>query len=78
MSESVELIRTATEVATLRVVLRLTAVAVALAVLATGCTSSTPTHLSTPVRELHSISDLQERFNADSGHVRLILLISPT
>ncbi len=72
--------RIATEVAILRVVLcrLVAAAAVALAVLATACTSSTPTHQSTPVRELHSISELQERFNADSGHVRLILLISPT
>ena len=30
------------------------------------------------VAELRSISDLRERFNEDSGKVRLILLISPT
>jgi hypothetical protein len=30
------------------------------------------------VTELHSVSELQERFNEDSGRVRLILLISPT
>jgi hypothetical protein len=28
--------------------------------------------------ELGSVSDLQERFNADVGKVRVILLLSPT
>jgi hypothetical protein len=30
------------------------------------------------VAELGGVSDLRERFNEDSGKVRLILLISPT
>jgi hypothetical protein len=28
--------------------------------------------------DLHSVNDLQARFNADTGHPRLILLVSPT
>jgi hypothetical protein len=30
------------------------------------------------VTELTSVGDLQDRFNGDTGKVRLILLISPT
>lgn len=38
-----------------------------------GITAQTPR-----VNELHSVSDLQDRFNADPGTIRLILLLSPT
>ena len=38
-------------------------------------TESAPT---AKVAELGGVSDLRERFNEDSGKVRLILLISPT
>ena len=55
----------------------------ALALASSACTSSpSPVTGSTTrsgrVAELRSISELRERFNEDSGKVRLILLISPT
>jgi hypothetical protein len=55
----------------------------ALALASSGCTSGpSPGTGSTSrngrVAELRSISELRERFNEDSGKVRLILLISPT
>jgi hypothetical protein len=39
-------------------------------------TETTPR--TSKVAELGGVSDLRERFNEDSGKVRLILLISPT
>jgi hypothetical protein len=55
----------------------------ALALASSACTSSqSPVTGSTTrsgrVAELRSISGLRERFNEESGRVRLILLISPT
>jgi hypothetical protein len=55
----------------------------ALALASSACTSSSSpvtgsTTRSGRVAELRSISELRERFNEDSGKVRLILLISPT
>ena len=41
-----------------------------------SATESTPR--TAKVAELGGVSDLRERFNEDSGKVRLILLISPT
>ena len=28
--------------------------------------------------DIHRVGDLQQRFNADAGHPRLILILSPT
>jgi hypothetical protein len=61
-------------------------IAILMAVLAlvpSACTlSSSPatgaSAESSEVTQLKSVSDLQERFNQDSGKVRLILLVSPT
>jgi hypothetical protein len=58
---------------------RLMAGAILLMVLiSVACSSGSAPTSSTPVRELRSISELQDRFNADSGAIRLILLVSPT
>lgn len=56
---------------------------VLLALVSSACTSSRSsrpgtTATSPKVTELRSVSDLQKRFNRDSGKVRLILLVSPT
>jgi hypothetical protein len=37
-----------------------------------------PGETGSPIRDLHSVSDLEARFNADVGSTRLILLLSPT
>jgi hypothetical protein len=55
----------------------------ALVLVFSACASSgRPGTETTPrtdkVAELGGVSDLRERFNEDSGKVRLILLISPT
>ena len=62
---------------------RLLPILLALALSSSACTSgASPGTGSTSrngrVAELRSISELRERFNEDSGKVRLILLISPT
>jgi len=62
---------------------RLLPILLALALASSACTSGpSPGTGSTSrngrVAELRSISELRERFNEDSGKVRLILLISPT
>lgn len=54
-----------------------------LALVFTACTSSgRPNTQTTPptdkVAVLGGVADLRERFNEDSGKVRLILLVSPT
>ena len=41
----------------------------------TGNTASAPT---ADLQDLQAVGDLQSRFNADAGHPRLMLLISPT
>jgi hypothetical protein len=56
---------------------------VMLALVSSACTlnrsSETDTTAPSPkVTELRSVTDLQERFDRDSGKVRLILLVSPT
>jgi hypothetical protein len=43
-----------------------------------ACSTGSASTSSTPVRELRSISELQDRFNGDAGAIRLILLVSPT
>jgi hypothetical protein len=55
----------------------------ALALVLTACASSgRPNTQATPrtdkVAVLGGVADLRERFNEDSGKVRLVLLISPT
>jgi len=54
----------------------------ALVLVFTGCESSGPNTQTTPrtdkVAVLGGVADLRERFNEDSGKVRLVLLISPT
>ena len=62
---------------------RLLPILLALALASSACTSTPSpetgsTTRSGRVAELRSISELRERFNEDSGTVRLILLISPT
>jgi hypothetical protein len=62
---------------------RLLPILLALAMASSACTSgpspgSGSTSRNGRVAELQSISELRERFNEDSGKVRLILLISPT
>jgi hypothetical protein len=62
---------------------RLLPILLALALAASACTSGPSpgtgaTSRNGRVAELRSISELRERFNEDSGKVRLILLISPT
>ena len=62
---------------------RLLSILLALALASSACTSGPtpgthPTSRNGRVAELRSISELRERFNEDSGKVRLILLISPT
>lgn len=53
----------------------------ALALVSSSCSPYRATESSaktSKVTELRSVSELQDRFNEDSGKVRLILLISPT
>jgi hypothetical protein len=55
----------------------------ALALVLTACTSSGPAETGTAaaaskVAQLQSVPELKDRFNADVGKIRLILLISPT
>ena len=62
---------------------RLLPILLALALAASACTSgpspgTDATSRNGRVAELRSISELRDRFNEDSGKVRLILLISPT
>jgi hypothetical protein len=62
---------------------RLLPILLSLALAASACTSGRSpgtgaTSRNGRVAELRSISELRERFNEDSGKVRLILLISPT
>jgi hypothetical protein len=61
----------------------LLAIILAFAVASSACASSegpgTESAAQTSkVAELRTVSELRERFNDDSGKVRLILLISPT
>lgn len=56
---------------------RLLPILLAFALASSACTSG-PSPGPGWVAELRSISELRERFNEDSGKVRLILLISPT
>lgn len=52
----------------------------ALAMVTSACGSGGTAAVGPPMRvtELESISELRDRFNEDSGAVRLILLMSPT
>lgn len=53
----------------------------ALALVSSSCSPDRATEssaTSSKVTELRSVTELQDRFNEDSGKVRLILLISPT
>jgi hypothetical protein len=43
-----------------------------------GSSAGDPTADDAKVIELRNIAELQDRFNEDTGKVRLILLISPT
>lgn len=62
---------------------RLLPILLALVLASSGCTSRPSPGAGSATRdgrvtELLNISELRERFNGDSGKVRLILLISPT
>lgn len=60
---------------------RLVPLVLALALVSSACGSggaAGSVGQTTKVIELQSISELQDRFNEDSGAVRLILLMSPT
>jgi len=62
---------------------RLIPIVTALALASSACTSRADPGTESATRngtvtELRSVSELEERFNEDSGKIRLILLISPT
>ncbi len=60
---------------------RLAAVLLALALASPACVShgaAGPAGHASKVTRLRSVSELRDRFNKDSGKVRLILIISPT